>query len=144
MMSVALLPFFQHVNWKPDRSELRRFAWAMLCGFAVIGLIVAWRVGGFGNKTFALWGVGIVLAALALIPKLGRLTYLCVYLPTSVIGYFVSHIVLTFIFFLVVVPLSFLLRLMKKDLLRLKPRERRAVWFEVKKTRKADDYYRQF
>ena len=64
-----------------------------------------------------LWSAGAVLAVAAFIPKLGRLAYLAVYLPTSILGYVVSNIILALMFLFVITPLGILLRLMGKDLL---------------------------
>jgi Saxitoxin biosynthesis operon protein SxtJ len=143
-MKVTELSFFQHVRWQPDREELRRFAISMFVGFAVIGLIVAWRAGQFGDGTFICWGIGVTLAIAAFIPILGRIAYLCVYVPTSIIGYIVSHIVLALIFLLLFVPLGTLLRLMGKDLLQLRAMHGQSKWLRVGQVRDANDYYRQF
>jgi hypothetical protein len=116
----------------------------MFVGFAVIGLIVAWRAGGFGRGAFVCWIIGAALAIAAFTPGLGRLAYLLVYLPTSVIGYVVSHIVLGLIFFFVFTPLAVLLRLMGKDLLQLRAARGQTRWRRVKEVGDANRYYRQF
>jgi hypothetical protein len=143
-MKFTELPCFQHVQWRPDRAELRRFAVAMSVGFAVIGLIVAWRAQAFGKWTFFYWGIGAALAIAALVPGLGRAAYLCVYVPTSAIGYVVSHIVLTLIFYLVFVPIGLLLRLMGKDLLQMRAARGQTKWRRVEEVKDANRYYRQF
>ena len=142
-MKIAALPFFQHVKWRPDAKELRQFAVAMLIGFFVLGLLSVWRGKGITSGAIVLWGIGAFLAMAAFVPKLNRLAYLAVYLPTSIIGYFVSHILLGLMFFLVITPLGFLLRLMGKDLLQ-KRRQAKAAWTPVKSVSSEDRYYRQF
>ncbi len=145
VMKVTQLPFFQHVNWSPDRYERRRFAVSMLVGFAALGLLVAWRARDLlGTSTFILWGIGIALAVTALVPGLGRAVYLGVYLPTSLVGYVVSHVILTLMFFLVFVPIGLVLRLTGKDLLRLRPLRERAVWTRLDPVKDPESYYRQF
>jgi hypothetical protein len=143
-MDLTHLPMFQHVRWEPDRGELRRFAIAMLVGFAVLGLLTAWRVGDFGTKTFVLWGLGIGLAVGALVPAVGRLVYLGIYLPTSVIGFVVSNIVLLLLFFFLFVPLGLILRLRGKDLLQLRRRQNGRNWRQHDEAKDAASYYRQF
>jgi hypothetical protein len=143
-MKFTRLPFFQHLNWRPDRAELRRFAAAMLIGFAVLGMLAAWRAGGLGASAWTLWLVGLALAAGAVVPGLGRFVYLLVYLPTSVIGYVVSHIVLTLIFFLVFTPLGLLLRLLGYDLLQLRARRGQSNWQRRGAAKQTDSYYHQF
>ena len=136
------LPFFQHVKWHPDARELRRFAVAMLIGFAVLGLLAAWRAGGITNNSIVLWSIGAALAMAAFVPKLGRVAYLAVYLPTSIIGYVVSNVMLALMFFFVITPLGIILRLLGKDFLR--QRRQKGQWMPVKAARSTDSYYRQF
>ena len=141
---VKALPFFKHVNWRPDASELRRFAVAMLIGFAVLGLLAAWRAGGIRTASLVLWGIGVVLAVAAFLPGLGRVAYLAVYLPTSIIGYFVSHVIVALMFFLVITPLAIILRLMGKDLLQQQRQKEKTLWTPVRGVKSEDSYYRQF
>jgi hypothetical protein len=143
-MNLTKLPYFRHVKWRPDSGELLRFAMAMLVGFTVLGLLTAWRHHSVTRGAMGLWGLGVGLAVAAMIPGLGRAAYLCVYVPSSFIGYFVSKVVLFFIFFLVFVPIGALLRLMGKDLLRFRPKAPRAVWAPLDSVKDSNRYYRQF
>ena len=143
-MKLTALPFFQHVKWQPDARELRRFAIAMLIGFFVLGALSAWRAKGIGTGSIVLWSIGVTLAVSAFVPKLGRIAYLAVYLPTSIIGYVVSNVMLTLMFFLVITPLGIVLKLMGKDLLQQRRQNRTTQWLPVKETRNEDSYYRQF
>jgi hypothetical protein len=143
-MKVQALPFFQHVKWRPDRKELRRFAIAMLIGFFVLGALSAWRAWGIGTGAIVLWSIGVTLAAAAFVPKLGRIAYLAVYLPTSIIGYVVSNVMLALMFFLVITPLGFILKLMGKDLLQQRREKRETQWTPVKEIKNEESYYRQF
>jgi hypothetical protein len=138
------LPCFQHVNWRPDRRELGRFALAMLVGFGVLGLLAALRAWSVGATSITLWLVGAALAVGALVPGLGRWVYLLVYVPTSVLGYVVSHVVLTLLFYLVFTPLGGLLRLLGYDLLQLRATRGRSNWQPTRSTRQADRYYHPF
>jgi hypothetical protein len=143
-MKVAALPFFQHVKWRPDARELRRFAIAMLIGFFVLGALSAWRGRAIGTGPIVLWSIGATLAVAAFVPKLGRIAYLAVYLPTSIIGYVVSNVMLALMFFLVITPLGFILKLMGKDLLQQRREKRTTQWTPVKESKNEDSYYRQF
>ena len=143
-MKLKALPFFQHVNWAPDAKELRRFAVAMLIGFTVLGLLSAWRAGGISIASLVLWSIGVFLAIAAFVPGLGRVAYLAVYLPTSIIGYVVSHVIVALMFFLVITPLAIILRLMGKDLLRQQPQKGMTQWTPVRGAKSEDSYYRQF
>lgn len=143
-MKIASLPFFKHINWRPDARELRRFAVAMLIGFSVLGLLSAWRAGGITTASIVLWSVGVVLAVAAFVPGLGRVAYLVVYLPTSIIGYVISHVLLTLMFFIVITPLAIILKLMGKDLLQQRRQKQISQWVPVKGAKTEDSYYRQF
>jgi hypothetical protein len=143
-VNVTALPFFQHVKWRPDAAELRRFAIAMLVGFTLLGLLSAWRAKGIGTGSIVLWSLGIFLATAAFVPGLGRVAYLAVYLPTSIIGYVVSHVMLTLMFFFVITPLAIILRLMGKDLLQQRRPKQKPEWMAVKGVKNEDSYYRQF
>jgi hypothetical protein len=144
-MNLKALPFFQHLNWRPDARELRRFAIAMLIGFTILGLLSAWRGKGIGTPSIVLWSLGVVLAVAAFIPGLGRMAYLAVYLPTSIIGYVVSNILLALMFLVVITPLGLILKLMGKDLLQQQRRPKeRTGWMPVKSTKTEDSYYHQF
>lgn len=116
----------------------------MLIGFSLLGLFSAWRASGVGTGAIVLWSIGVSLAIAAFVPRLGRVAYLAVYLPTSVIGYVVSHVILALMFFLLITPLGIILRLMGKDLLQQRHEKNRTGWIAVKDTKSEDSYYRQF
>ena len=143
-MKLTALPFFQHVNWRPDARELRRFAAAMLIGFSVLGLLAAWRASGISTAAIVLWSIGVFLGGAAFVPKFGRIAYLGVYLPTSIIGFVVSNVILTLMFFLVITPLGIILRLLGKDFLRQQRQKDKSQWMPVKGVKSEDSYYRQF
>jgi hypothetical protein len=143
-MKFKELPFFRHVKWNPDKAELRRFALAMIVGFTVRGALAALRHFGITRTAMILWALGLVLALASLIPGLGRIAYLAIYVPSSFVGFFVSKIVLTVIFFGVFVPIGLLLKLLGKDLLRLRPKPPRAAWGSVTTVKDPNRYYRQF
>lgn len=143
-MNLTALPFFKHVNWRPDARELRRFAIAMLLGFSLLGLLSVWRASGISTLAIVLWITGLVLATAAFVPKLGRVAYLSVYLPSSIMGYVVSHVILTLMFFLLITPLGIILRLMGKDPLQQRHQKHKTAWTPVKQVKNEDSYYRQF
>lgn len=143
-MNLKKLPCFSHTNWNPDAAELQSFAKSMVIGFGIIGLIFAAKHHGFTNTTFVLWGVGVALAIAALIPGLGRAAYLLVYIPTGILGFVISNIILSAIFFLVFTPIALVLRAAGKDLLRLKDPQSASSWVVRTGTRSRDSFYRQF
>jgi len=116
----------------------------MLIGFSLLGLLAAWRANGIGTTSIVLWSIGIFLAVAAFVPGLGRVAYLGVYLPTSIIGYVVSNVMLALMFFVVITPLGIVLRLMGKDLLQERREKDKTQWKPVKTIKTEDSYYRQF
>ncbi len=142
-MNLTALPIFQQVKWRPDAAELRRFAIAMLVGFSLLGLFAAWRAEEISTGALVFFGIGLFLAIAAFVPRLGRMAYLGVYLPTSIIGYFVSRIILFLMFFLIITPLGIILRIVGKDPLQQR-QEHKTGWTSVKTVKNADSYYRQF
>ena len=117
---------------------------AMLIGFAVLGLLSVWRAWGISTTSIVLWSIGAVLAIAAFIPGLGRVAYLAVYLPTSIIGYVVSNVILALMFFLVITPLGIILKMIGKDLLQQRKQKHITQWSPVKGGKTEDSYYRQF
>jgi hypothetical protein len=79
-----------------------------------------------------------------MVPGLGRFVYLLVYVPTSIIGFVVSNVILTLIFFLVFVPLGLLLRLTGKDLLGLRAAPKQSNWRRLGEAKSSERYYHQF
>jgi polyferredoxin len=143
-VSIKDLACFQHVNWKPNHSDLRKFALTMLIGFAVLGAVVAWHRGGIVAPAFRLWVIGAGLALAAMIPGLGKLAYLTVYVISGMIGFVVSRVLLTGIFFALVTPLAIVLRLTGEDLLRLRKHQGKTRWIAHAARKDRGSYYRQF
>lgn len=135
---------FQHLNIHPGPRELRQFALAMLVGFFLLGLVAAWRHQHAAGPSWALWTAGVGLALGALVPGLGRWIYLAVNGVSSLVGFVVSRVLLTAIFYFLFTPLAVALRLGGKDLLALKRPRGAPAWLERKKERGEDSYYRSF
>jgi hypothetical protein len=143
-VQITELACFRRVNWQPDERERRRFALAMLVGCFSFGAIIAWRAAEIGASSLILWGAGVALAIFALLPRLGRIAYLAIYVPTSLVGYAISNLLLTIIFFSIVTPVGAYLRLRGEDPLQLKPDRRGSTWRRLPKEKRKGDPYRQF
>jgi hypothetical protein len=72
-MTRTTLPFFQHVKWRADAAELRRFAISMLIGFGLLGLFSIWRAKDITTSSLVLWTIGALLSIAAFVPGLGPL-----------------------------------------------------------------------
>ena len=113
------------VNKNPSASDLRKFGWAMLGGFGVIGVILwvtAWRRHGgdgvlgwssAGAQVVAvcLWALGAGLCALPLLsPALAKPVYVAWMRVTVPIGMAMSTILLTVLFVFVLPVFALVVR----------------------------------
>ncbi len=128
------------VNKNATEREIRKFAWAMLIGFGVIAIIL-WA-GTARRRDVAIWQwtasagqcvalglalLGLLIWATALLsPKIGRSTYVAWMTVTVPLGVAMSFVLLTVLFFVLLPPFSFIVRL--SDPLRRKLTKDRTYW----------------
>ena len=116
------------VNRNPSASELRKFGWAMVLGFGIIGTILwyagpepnGWRWIGVYQQWLAvgLWSLGLVLPLIAHGPvSLARPVYVGWMTVAVFIGTKMTFVGLSVLYF-VLLPIFSLIRL--KDPLRMK------------------------
>ena len=134
------------VNWKPGHRELRQFA-AM---FLVFGLAAGTAIHFFKDwppiVAQILWGAAIVvgLAGLA-VPALARPVYVVMMAVALPIGFVVSTILMTLIYFLVLTPTGLLLRLFGYDPMHRRPdRAANSYWIRRPATADVRRYLRQY
>ncbi len=114
-----------------DKEPTGRDLWIL----AVVFLIILSAIGSYslfisGKWTGKIWiGAGVVLFALRFIPPLFRLIYKYWVRLAIVLGYFVSRILLTIVFFIVVLPTGLIKRVLGKDSMKreLEP-EAKSYW----------------
>ena len=114
------------VNKNPSAGDLRKFGWAMLGGFGVIGVILwiaAWRKhGGHGSLGWSgaaaqvvalcLWAAGVGLCTLSLLsPRSARPIYVAWMRATVPVGTVMSMVLLTAVFVVVLPLFSIVVRL---------------------------------
>jgi len=112
------------VNKNPSVGDLRKFGWAMLFGFGVIGAIlwiVAWRRYGGGSFGWSgaasqqvaiglfVLGVGFCVIGIAA-PAVGRPVYIAWMTVTVPIGIIMSTVLLTVLFVFLLPLFSVILR----------------------------------
>jgi len=130
------------INWNPTSRQLRQFA--LICLFTLPG--ITW-----------LWGGGLTLvglmsaagAALALVgwfqPALIKPLFLGMMIVAAPIGMVVGEIAMLLVFFCVILPISLLFRLTRRDALeRRLDHQATTYWRPKKQLRNAASYYRQF
>lgn len=114
----------------PSARELRKFGLAFGTALTIVGSLLVWR--GRGAGPFVLGGAGFVLLLAVVAPRalqpIERVMAGILRLITSV----VTYVVLFVAFFLIVTPMSLLLRLLGKDLLALRfPSREATYWIPV-------------
>src|SRR5207247_855598 len=100
------------INWNPARRELRQFGSIWLTGFlAIAGAVVLYRTGSVATA-IVLWAVAGLMCLIALLyPAAMRPVYIGLTVAAFPIGWTISHLLLAVIFYLVITPIGWLLRL---------------------------------
>jgi hypothetical protein len=129
---------------KTGTRELRNFGLLVGGVFAILGVLTLWR-----GKPIYPWLLilGLVLMTLgAIASRTLKHIYLVWMGLALVLGFVVSHVILTVFFFLVITPIGLIARLAGKDFLRLKlDRQAKSYWIPREhRTKSAEDYERQF
>lgn len=98
---------------EPTKRDLNILALLFLgIGCAIGAYLLFWK----GSSNGYIWmGIGVVLCVARLIPPLFRTIYRFWVGLSVVLGYFISRIILTVLFFVVVMPIGFVMRLVGKD-----------------------------
>ena len=129
---------------KTGTRELRNFGLVVGGVFALLGLLFLAR----GKAAYPwLLTPGLLLVAFgAIAPCILKYIYLVWMGLALVLGFVVSHVILTVFFFLIITPIGLIARLAGKDFLRLKlDRQANSYWIPREHRRKAaEDYERQF
>jgi hypothetical protein len=112
------------------RKALRSFGLVVGGVFIAIAAVIAWRTGGLGPWGTGLGSVGAVLVLLGLVaPPVLRPVHRVWMGLAVVLGFVMTRVLLSLVFFGLVVPIGLVLRLVGKDLLRLRiDREAGSYW----------------
>lgn len=133
------------IDWNPEPRRLRQFAWI---GCAVLLLLGGWRIAGHGwsSPAAVLLGCGGLVGAIGVVQP-GRLrpVYVGAMVVTYPIGWMMSNIILTLIYFGVLAPVAVLFRLVGRDALerRFEP-EAASYWRPKRQTSNLRQYLRQY
>jgi hypothetical protein len=99
------------------RSELRRFGLVMGGACAAVGVLVLWKTGlppSAWAWTFAILTVTFALAG-SLVPAILRPVYLAWMTIAIALGFVMTRVILTIVFFLVITPIGIVMRALGKD-----------------------------
>ena len=110
----------------PQKKDLRNLGLVFLVALGLIGAFLLWK----GRPSGPYWiGAGVLFGLWGLAWPAGLKPVYKVWMAFAVIlGYFVSRILLSAIFYLVVTPIGLVMRLLGKDLLDRKLKDRDSYW----------------
>ena len=142
------------LDFHPDDRTLRQFGWIALGGFGFIAAI-AWfevLIFSFGLGAARPWVAGIAggLALLAALfslvyPRANRPLYVGLAVLTFPIGFVLSYVIMGTLFYLLIAPVSAVLRLVGHDPLRRRyDPEAPSYWTACRQTRDKASYFKQF
>jgi hypothetical protein len=133
------------IHRNPSRGQLLVFAAGWLVCLGTLSVMALSRTG-------SVLAAGVLGSVAVLVPAIGlfapgflRIVYLTLMWATFPIGWLVSHLVLAVVFYLVITPMSLLMRLAKYDPMtrRFDPRAE-TYWTPRESTDDTDRCFRQF
>ena len=133
------------INRHPSSTELRWFGLLSAAFFVVLGGVLSWWSGWSAAPVVVLGSVGVAFAGVFYgVRSLRRPLYLAWMHAVYPIGWVVSHLTLTVVYFIVLWPIGLVMRMMGRDPLHL-PFDRGAKTYWVPRQRAASErYFRQF
>ncbi len=129
----------------PNRRDLRKFGLLVGAVFAALGVL--WLVRGKASAPWFLAPGAVLMLLGALWPKVLKPAYLVWMTLAIMLGFLVSQVLLSLIFFLVITPLGLIARCAGRDFLKRRlDRQAASYWMprERRPTRLPADYERQF
>jgi len=143
---------FKEINWRPDRAELKKFAWSLIIGFPIIALIFFLGAAAF-NRSFPsprffllLGGIGSGIGILCkLIPAIAPPFYKLWYGFAACIGIVMANLIFTMLYYFVFAPLGLFMRLIGRDPLCLKKQKNAgSYWKDAPPAPPAQNYFKQY
>ncbi|MDP6467537.1 MAG: SxtJ family membrane protein [Pirellulaceae bacterium] len=133
------------INWNPPPKELRVFAVLQLIFFAIIAGLLHQRMAATGWATTIVVGAAIVAVTGLFKPMWLRTMYVVWMAAVFPIGFVVSHILMAIVFFLVVMPIGLIMRLVGRDPMHRKlDHDAETYWHPRTPPQGTRGYFRQF
>lgn len=131
-------------NIKEDKTTLRKFGLTVGTVLLIVG-IVLYLTGKSSSVVFGGAGVLLILFGLILPNILKPLNKIWMTLAV-ILGWFMSRVILIILFYLIITPIGFLLKIAGKDFLNLQTDNDKNSYWEKreKKVTEKIDYERQF
>lgn len=123
-------------------KSLRSFAYVMSAALGVLGVLIFF-FGSVRERGYWLLGAALLfLIVQAALPTLLKPLYMVWMLLSLLLGWLMSRLLLTLVFFLVIFPISVIMRFLGKDLLNLKlDRQRESYWIKRTHSIEAPERY---
>jgi hypothetical protein len=133
------------IERNPSRRQLFVFGLAWLVFFGILGGMSWWRTGSLGTAG-AFWAIGTAIPLAGLVwPGTLRIVFLLTSYATFPIGFVVSYIVLAVVYYLVLTPTGFVLRLRGCDPLQRRfDRNAKTYWTPREPEEATERYFQQF
>jgi len=133
------------LDLKPDRKKLRSFAWISVAVFGSIAGLAFWKTGldwrSYGAGAIAAYSLICAVAT----PSFIRPLYIGLTLLAFPIGWVVSNVVMTLLYYCLFFPIGLLKNLFSKDSMRRPFNDSsESFWNDCRKPKSLKDYYNQF
>ena len=134
------------IKWNPDKKELRSFAVIGMAILTVVSLVLYFFKDVVFHWALIPFAIGLIILLTSLVStKLTRIIYLALVLLTSPIGLAISFTLLAAFYFLLLMPLGFIFRLIGRDVLGRKfDPTAKSYWRSRKPSADLARYFRQF
>lgn len=134
-----------HIERHPSRGQLSVFGMLWLVFFCFWGTVFWWE-SGMNVKAAAFWAVAFMIPSAGLIwPEVLRKVYLLAAYATFPIGLIISSLVMVFIYYIVLTPISLILRVTGYDpMRRYFNQAAETYWLSRKSKNKPERYFKQF
>jgi hypothetical protein len=129
-----------------DRPALKKFGLVMAAALAVLGILV-YIFGSHPQRSFILWGVGALFCFSAVfIPNSLKMIHRYWMVLAFTLGWFMSRLILTILFFAIITPIGLIKRLFGSDSMHLKFDPEASTYWIKRQDKPFDpkNYERQF
>ena len=143
---------FKEINWKPENTDLCKFAWSLIIGFpciAIVFFLAGWvKTHAMPDAHFFLMlgGIGAAAGLVSLIiTPVARVLYPVWYFLAACIGIVMANLIFMVLFFGIFTPMGLFMRLIGRDPLNLKWKKSAAThWIDAPPAPPASQYFRQY